>query len=100
MARAVTDVDAVVGVGGVAEDAVVLLVEGVHRPPCERDLVFEDRGVVGERDVLPGAPRSVAGAADNLEPGGLAELGVAGCRWSVGRSAPSAKSPIGKYATG
>ena len=31
------DIDAVVGVGSVAEDAVVRLVEGVDRPPRERD---------------------------------------------------------------
>ena len=44
-----------VGVGGVAEDALVLLVEAVHRPPRQRDLAVEHGRVLGERHVLPGA---------------------------------------------
>jgi hypothetical protein len=39
MARAAADVDAVVGVGGVPEDPLVLFVEGVHRAPREGDRV-------------------------------------------------------------
>jgi hypothetical protein len=58
----------------VTEDAVVLLVERVHRGPRQRDLAAQDRRVVGERNVLPGAAR----LTDDLEPGGLAELGVLG----------------------
>ena len=38
-ARAAADVDAVVGVGGVPEDLLVLFVEGVHRAPREGDRV-------------------------------------------------------------
>ena len=71
-----TDVDAVVGVGGVPEDPVVLLVEGVHRPPRERDLPGEEPRVRGERDVLPRPAGGVTRAAGDLEPRGLAELGV------------------------
>jgi hypothetical protein len=78
VARAVTDVNAVVGVGRVTEDAVVLLVERVHRGPRQRDLAAQDRRVVGERDVLPGAARGPARLTDDLEPGGLAELWVLG----------------------
>ena len=39
MARAAADVDAVLGVGGVPEDLLVLFVEGVHRAPREGDRV-------------------------------------------------------------
>jgi hypothetical protein len=39
MARAAADVDAVVGVGGVPEDPLVLFVEGVRRAPREGDRV-------------------------------------------------------------
>jgi hypothetical protein len=57
-------------------EAFVFLVEAVHRPPRQRDLVTQDGCVVGERDVLPGAASSSARASDDLEPGGLAEVGV------------------------
>ena len=70
------DVDAVVGVGGMPEDAVVLLVEAVHRAPRQRDLVAEHGRVCGQRDVLPGAARGLAGAADHLEPCGVAEVAM------------------------
>ena len=76
MARGAADVDPVVGVGGVAEDALVLLVEAVHRPPRERDVVVEHRRVRGERDVLPGGAGRPARVARHLEPGGLAEVAV------------------------
>jgi hypothetical protein len=39
MAGALADVDAVVGVGGVPDDALVLLVERIHRSPGEGDPV-------------------------------------------------------------
>jgi hypothetical protein len=67
------DVDPVVGIGGVAEDPLVLLVERVHRAPRQRDLAFQELRVGGECDVLPGAASRPAG---DLEPGGLTELGV------------------------
>jgi len=76
VAGRVADVDAVVGVGGVTEDAVVLLVEGVHRVPRQRHLAPQDGRVVGERDVLPGATSGMARAADDLVPRGLAKLGM------------------------
>jgi hypothetical protein len=37
MAGGMTDVEAAVWVGRMAEDTVALLVEGVHRPPGKRD---------------------------------------------------------------
>ena len=74
--RGVPDVDAVVRVRGVAEYAVVLLVEAVHPPPGECDLALENRRMAGERDVLPGPATRAPGTADHLEPSGLAELGV------------------------
>jgi hypothetical protein len=74
--REAAHVDAVVRVGGVAEDALVLLVEPVHRPPGRSGLALQDRGMGGERDVLPGAPGRVPVAAHDLEPHGLAQVGV------------------------
>ena len=65
-----------VGVGGVAEDPLVLLVKAVHRPPRERDVVVEHGRVRGERDVLPGGAGRLARVSDHLEPGGLAEVAV------------------------
>jgi hypothetical protein len=38
----------------------------------------EDGGVLGKRDVLPGAAGGAPLAADDLEPGGLAEIAVPG----------------------
>lgn len=70
------DVDAVVGIGGVPEDAVVFLVEGLHASPRERDLVAQNGRMVGERGVLPGAAVRLSCASDDLEPDGLAEVGV------------------------
>ena len=78
MPGAAADVDAVVRVGGVAEDALVLLVEGVHRAPRDGHLALQDRGVPGERDVLPGRAGGAARVAGDLEPGGLAELRMLG----------------------
>jgi len=66
--------------------------EGVHRPPRQRDLAGEDRRALGRRDVLPGAARRVAIAGDDLEPGSLAVAGAV----VVGLSTPSAKSASGK----
>ena len=53
MARGVADVDAMIGVRRVPDDAVVLFVEAVHRPPSECDAARELGGVCRQRDVLP-----------------------------------------------
>ena len=58
-----------------AEDAVILFIEGVDRPPGEGDPAFQQRRVGGQRDVLPGRSAGVAG---EREPRGLAELGMLG----------------------
>jgi hypothetical protein len=55
----------VVGVGGVADDALVLLVEGLHRPPGEGDPALQLAGVGRERNVLPrGAPGGLPARMD------------------------------------
>ena len=48
------DVDPVVGIGSVADDPVIFLVEGVHRPPGERHPPLQLARVIGQFDVLPG----------------------------------------------
>ena len=73
------DVDAVIGVGGVAEDALVLLVERVHSAPCERDRVTQRCCLRGRLDMLPGgASRDLTVAADDVEPPRLPEIRVRG----------------------
>jgi hypothetical protein len=46
--------------------------------PRQGHLVTQDGRVVGERDVLPGAASGLARGADDLEPRGVAELGMLG----------------------
>ena len=60
VARGLPDVDAVVRVGGVTEDAFVLLVEGVHRPPGEGDPAAQVARVLREVGVLPRGPLRLA----------------------------------------
>src|SRR5262249_39746960 len=77
VSRGAADVDAMVRVGGVAEDALVLLVEGVHRAPRERDRVAQRAGLRWRVDVLPGAALGdLAVAADDVEPVRRAEIRV------------------------
>jgi hypothetical protein len=70
------DLDAVIGVGGVADYAFVFLAEGVYCSPGQRDSALQHTGMVGQSGVLPrsmlGAPVSGARA----EPRGLAEVVV------------------------
>jgi hypothetical protein len=47
VAGAASDVDAVIGVGGVAEDALVLFIKGVHHAPGEREGVAQCRSPAG-----------------------------------------------------
>src|SRR5262249_23670160 len=68
-----------VGVGGMAEDAIVLLVIGIHCAPCERDRVAQRLGLWRRVDVLPGtALGDLTVAADDVEPSRLAEIPVIG----------------------
>jgi hypothetical protein len=76
VAAGLPDVDAVVGVGGVARDPLVFLVEGVHGPPAERDPLLELAGVPGQAGVLPGATRGGLPAGPDRVPGHRAEAGV------------------------
>ncbi len=65
-------------VGGVADDALVFLVERVHGPPGESDAIAQRRRVVGQADVLPGCPIDAPVAGSNREPGGIAQVTVPG----------------------
>ena len=47
------DVDAMVAVGGMADDAFVFLVEGIHGWPRKGDPCLQPLRVVGQLDVLP-----------------------------------------------
>src|SRR5260221_4904204 len=75
VARALADVVAVILIGGVTDDALVLLVEAVHRPPGERDAAAELAGVVGRGGVVPCAPGLAPVADGHGEPLGIAEGG-------------------------
>jgi hypothetical protein len=69
------DVDAVIGVGGEAENALVLFVERVHRVPCERDGVAQCRSLCRRVHVPPGAAlHGLPVAADDVEPFRFAEV--------------------------
>jgi hypothetical protein len=77
MTRGAADVDAVIRIGGVAENALVLLVEGVHQAPCERDGVAQARSLGRRIRVPPGAAsRGLAFAADDVEPVRFSEVRV------------------------
>ncbi len=78
VARGPPDVVAVIGVGGVPDDALVLFVERVHRPPGERDPALEDRGVGGEIDVLPRGALGDRATGPDDEPRGGPEVAVPG----------------------
>lgn len=73
-AGGVTDVDTVVRVRRVSQDAFVLLVEGVHRPPGEGDAVLERGGVLGRSGEFPGG--SFGGPVTRVHgvPGGFTEI--------------------------
>ena len=76
VARARADIDAVVVVGGVSENAFVFFVEAVHRTPCERDVPGEHRCVLGQVCVGPGCPFGAAAGAGHGEPPSRAEVAV------------------------
>ncbi|MGH3782393.1 MAG: hypothetical protein ACRDRO_17675 [Pseudonocardiaceae bacterium] len=65
MARGAADVVAVVHVGGVADDAFVLLVERLHRSPGEGHPPLQVAGVARQVGVLPCRPvRALAAGVD------------------------------------
>ena len=59
-------------IGGVTDDALVLLVEAIHRSPDECDAAPELAGVVGWGGVLPCAPGGTPLADSYGEPLGIA----------------------------
>jgi hypothetical protein len=75
----------VVRIGGVADDALVLFVEGVHRAPGERDPVAQRAGVFGEDGLAPGGVRGFLVAGRDGEPGRVAEVPVPGRLLRSGR---------------
>jgi hypothetical protein len=76
--RALANVNAVVAVGGMAEDAFVFFVEGVHGAPGESYARIEFAGVGGQASMLPcGSGGGVLAHADGV-PGCGPEIGVLG----------------------
>ena len=67
-----------VEVGRVSDDAFVFFVEGVHRPPRERDTVAQHAGVVRKVGMLPRAVGRAALADRHGEPVGFAQVAVPG----------------------
>ena len=73
------NVDAVVGVSGMADDSFVFFVEGVHGPPGERDACLQFACVGGQAGVLPRSSlRCVLLACADAVPGREPEIGVLG----------------------
>jgi hypothetical protein len=73
-----TDIYAVVWVGGMADDSLVFFVKSLHRPPRERHPALQFAGVVGQFGVLPGGARLAVLAGLDGVPGGRPEVGVPG----------------------
>jgi len=72
------DIYAMVRVGGMADDPLVLLVKGLHRPPRERHPALQLAGIVGQFGVLPGGALLAVLAGLDGVPGGRPEVGVPG----------------------
>src|ERR1700712_4743054 len=65
-------------VGGVPENAFVLLVEGIHRSPRKRHAPFEDQGVGRQRSEPPGRPPDLTLTGSCGEPLRVSEVRVLG----------------------
>src|SRR5215813_9732076 len=78
VAAGLANVDAVIAVGGVADDAFVLFVESVHGRPRERHPCLQLTSVGGQFGVLPRRTRSAVLASADGVPGRRPELAVAG----------------------
>jgi hypothetical protein len=76
MSRGAADIDAVIGVGGVADYSFVFLVEGVHCSPGQRDSALQHTGMVRLSGVLPRSMLDAPVSGARAEPGGLAEVVV------------------------
>lgn len=78
MARGLPDVDTVVRVGGVADDALVFLIKGVHPRQAKATRASRMSGICREGDVLPCGAASVSGPGVHVKPGRIAKITVAG----------------------
>src|SRR5438876_9944444 len=71
------NVDAVVGVSGMADDSFVFFVEAVHGPPGERDACLQFACMGGQAGVLPRSSlRGVLLACADAVPGREPEIGM------------------------
>src|SRR5262249_19771177 len=76
IARGLANVDAVIAVGGMADDSLVFFVECIHGRPGERDPSQELLRMAGQAGVLPRpAPHALVARANGV-PGSEAEVGV------------------------
>ena len=65
-----------IGVGGVTDNALVLLVEGVHRSPSKRDSALQYAGMVRQGGVMPCSVVGASASDAHAEPRGIAEVAV------------------------
>ena len=71
----------------VSDDAFVLLVEGVHRPPRERHPSVQHGGIPRQRGVLPRRVIGLASVDADGEPSRLAEVAMLGDSLFCGQDA-------------
>src|SRR5215470_3049374 len=74
--RGLADINAVVAVGGMAQDPFVLFIESVHGRPGERHSCLQFACVGRQVDVLPCSARHASPAGLDLVPGREPEVGV------------------------
>src|SRR5262249_55714786 len=77
------DIDAVVAIGGMAQDPFVFFVEGLHGRPGERDACLQLARVGRQVDVLPRPPRRTLLASPDCVPAREPEIGVPGGMFSA-----------------
>ncbi|MFM0694639.1 hypothetical protein PQQ64_20400 [Paraburkholderia graminis] len=84
--RSLPDIDAVVWIGRMADDPLVLFVERIHRSPGERNASLKFARVVRQSRVLPCGALCNPLASAHREPGARPEVGVLACtlRWFQG----------------
>jgi hypothetical protein len=99
MTTRLPDVDAMIGIGGMADDPLVFLVEGVHGPPSERDPPLRFARVVGQSGLCQAARWALRPSArtvyQDVDPKSWCRLVC-----PLASSTPSAIASSGKYATG
>ena len=67
-----------VEVSRVSDDAFVLFVERVHRPPRERHPSIQHGGIIRKRGVLPGRMVGLTSIDADGEPSRIAEIAMLG----------------------